>query len=99
MTWSSTLAACPFYPGGSGMSLNIKSEETHELTRELARLTGESLTEAVTTGVRERLERVRAERTHARARADVLLAIGRDVASRLTGPAWDLDHGELLYDE
>ena len=64
------------------MSLNIKSEETHELTRELARLTGESLTEAVTTAVRERLERVRGERTHARARADVLLAIGRDVAGR-----------------
>jgi antitoxin VapB len=81
------------------MSLNIKSEETHELTRELARLTGESLTEAVTTAVRERLERVRGERSQVRARADALLAIGRDVAGRLTDPARTLDHGDLLYDE
>jgi antitoxin VapB len=39
------------------MSLNIKDEETHRLTRELARLTGESLTLAVKVSVTERLER------------------------------------------
>ncbi|WP_037057962.1 type II toxin-antitoxin system VapB family antitoxin [Pseudonocardia asaccharolytica] len=53
------------------MSLNIKSREAHELTRELACLTGESLTQAVTEAVRERLERVRGNnREHVRARAD-----------------------------
>ncbi len=81
------------------MSLNIKSEETHELTRELARLTGESLTQAVTQAVKERLERVRDEPVHSRDRADVLLAIGRDTARRLTEPVRNVDHGELLYDE
>jgi hypothetical protein len=30
------------------MSLNIKSEEAHRLAQELARLTGESITAAVT---------------------------------------------------
>jgi hypothetical protein len=29
----------------------------------------------------------------------VLLAIGQDVAGRLTGDARTLDHGDLLYDE
>ncbi len=81
------------------MSLNIKSAEAHELTRELARLTGESLTQAVTAAVKERLDRVRSERAHARARADALLAIGRDTARRLAAPVRGLNHGELLYDE
>ena len=39
------------------MALNIKDEETHRLTSKLAKLTGESLTLAVKTSVKERLER------------------------------------------
>jgi antitoxin VapB len=39
------------------MALNIKDEETHQLARELAQLTGESLTAAVKVSVKERLER------------------------------------------
>lgn len=38
------------------MALNIKNEETNRLVVALARETGESLTEAVTVAVRERLE-------------------------------------------
>ena len=37
------------------MSLNIKSAETHQLVQELAALTGETQTMAVTVAVRERL--------------------------------------------
>jgi hypothetical protein len=37
------------------MSLNIKNPEAHELAAELARLTGESMTKAVTEAIRERL--------------------------------------------
>lgn len=81
------------------MSLNIKSDEAQRLTRELAELTGESLTTAVTTAARERLERLRGEPAQVRARADGLLAIGRDVAARLPLRAREVDHGELLYDE
>jgi antitoxin VapB len=41
------------------MSLNIKNAETHQLVQELAALTGETQTTAVTVAVRERLDRVR----------------------------------------
>jgi antitoxin VapB len=39
------------------MALSIKTEEADRLARELSRLTGESMTEAVTKSLRERLER------------------------------------------
>jgi antitoxin VapB len=79
------------------MSLNIKSEEAHRLAQELARLTGESMTAAVTQAVRERLDRVRREQ--AVGLADRLLAIGKDCASRLREPFRSVDHADLLYDE
>ncbi len=79
------------------MGLNIKSEETHRLAQELSRLTGESMTAAVTVAVRERLDRVRRER--AVGLADRLLAIGKDCAARLKEPFRSADHGDLLYDE
>jgi antitoxin VapB len=79
------------------MSLNIKSEETHRLAQELARLTAESMTAAVTQAIRERLDRVRRER--AVGLADRLLAIGKDCAAHLKEPFRSVDHGDLLYDE
>ena len=79
------------------MSLNIKSEEAHRLAQELARLTGESMTAAVTRAVRERLDRLRRER--AVSLADRLLAIGKDCAARLKEPFRSVDHDDLLYDE
>jgi antitoxin VapB len=79
------------------MSMNIKNEEAHRLGRELATLTGESLTAAVTEAIRERLERVRAERSTGL--ADRLMAIGRDCAGRLREPYRSAEHGDLLYDE
>jgi antitoxin VapB len=79
------------------MSLNIKSAETHRLARELAALTGESVTEAVTVAVRERLQRTRPRGTAGL--AEQLLDIGRDSAQRLREPSRSADHGELLYDE
>jgi antitoxin VapB len=79
------------------MSLNIKNEEAHRLARELASLTGESMTAAVTEALRERLERVR--RAGSRGLAERLLVIGRDCAGRLKEPYRSAEHGELLYDE
>jgi antitoxin VapB len=55
------------------MVLSIKSAEADELARELARVTGESLTDAITVALRERLERVRPDRTDL---VERLLAIG-----------------------
>ena len=44
------------------MGLNIKNEKTTRLARELADLTGESLTGAIDTALRERLARERIKR-------------------------------------
>jgi antitoxin VapB len=79
------------------MSLNIKNEDAHRLAREVASLTGESLTGAVTGALRERLERLRRERNGSL--AERLLAIGKDCAAHLKEPFRSLDHGEYLYDE
>lgn len=79
------------------MTMNIKNEETYRLTKQLAKLTGESLTTAVTQAVRERLDRVRREEDGDL--AERLLAIGRDCAAHLKAPYRTLDHGEMLYDE
>jgi antitoxin VapB len=40
------------------MALNIKNDEADRLARHLAHVTGESITEAVTTALRERLAQV-----------------------------------------
>ena len=57
------------------MGLNIKNDETCLLARDLARLTGETMTAAITVALRERLARTR--RRHDRnARIEELLAIG-----------------------
>jgi antitoxin VapB len=44
------------------MHLNIKNDEAHKLATELAQLTGENLTSAVTLALRERLVRERRRR-------------------------------------
>lgn len=79
------------------MSLNIKNDETYRLVRKLAKLTGESMTSAVTTAVRERLDRVTTQTSDSVAKR--LLAIGKDCAPRLKEPFRSADHGDLLYDE
>ena len=79
------------------MSLNIKRKEAHRLAHELAALTGESVTTAVTEAIRERLDRVRGEKGNGL--ADRLLDIGRDCATRLKEPFRSADHRDLLYDD
>lgn len=81
----------------NAMALSIKSAEAERLTRELAELTGESLTDAITVAVSERLERVRLD--DQTGLAERLLAIGADLAPRLREPYRSGDHGDLLYDD
>jgi antitoxin VapB len=81
------------------VSLNIKNEEACRLITQLAHATGETMTTAVVTAVRERLDRVRQPQRGAL--AERLLAIGRECAERM-GPEYRAiarDHGALLYDE
>jgi antitoxin VapB len=78
------------------LSLNIKNPRTHALARDLAALTGENVTEAVTVAIQERLQRL--EREDEQALVERALEIGRDCAARL-GQYRFVDHAELLYDE
>ena len=80
------------------MSLNIKNDETCRLAGELARLTGETMTGAITVALRERLEREKRERS-AEALARELRAIGERCASLLGPGPSAVEHGDLLYDE
>ena len=79
------------------MVLNIKNQDTRRLVKELASLTGESMTEAVAKAVRERLDRVR--RQSGAGLAERLLQIGKGCAVRLQEPYRTIDHGDLLYDD
>ena len=77
------------------MSLNIRDEETRKLADDLAQLTGETVTGAITVALKERLERER----EVEARAQELLEIGRRCAQLLNdGPSAE-EHGKLLYDD
>jgi antitoxin VapB len=81
------------------MHLNIKNDEVHELAKELAELTGESMTEAVLVALKERLARERNTEERLQERVAALTAIGRDVTERL-GPEWRaLDVDAWLYDD
>ena len=80
------------------MSLNIKNAETCSLASELASLTGETKTGAITVALRERLERER-RRHGIEVRARQLRAIAERCA-KLMGPGPSaVEHGDLLHDE
>lgn len=76
------------------MSLNIKNEETHRMAQELALLTGESMTTAVTEAVRERLTRVKSK-----GMAERIMKLAKRCAPLWKEPFKSVDHGDLLYDE
>ena len=80
------------------MTLSIKNSETCQLARELAELTGETVTVAITVALRERLDRERNFRG-ADALAQELHAIGQRCASLLRPGPSATEHGDLLYDE
>jgi antitoxin VapB len=82
-------------------ALNIKNEETYALARQLADETGESLTEAVTTAVRERLMRLRLAETpeQQQERHRIGWEIAQDMARRLGPYDPDVDPTAFLYDE
>ena len=80
------------------MSLNIRDAEICRLADELARMTSETTTGAVTVALRERLERER-RRRDASILAQELHAIGQRCAALLAPGSAAVEHGELLYDE
>jgi antitoxin VapB len=66
------------------MALSIKTDEADALARELAALTHESITQAVTVALRERLERVRTA-----SRGDILWRLERLRAEYMSHPVVD----------
>lgn len=79
------------------MALSLKNEETERLARELAKVTGETLTTAVTLAIKERLDR---QKTNPKAG----LAAWLDELSKQTAPLLkDLPPsdkvGDLLFDK
>lgn len=77
------------------MALNIKNDEAQRLSRELADLTGETVTRAVTLAVRERLARLRAAAGGEDARARDIRELGRQIAAALPSDTFTV---EDLYD-
>lgn len=80
------------------MGISIKNEEACRLARELAQLTGETMTGAIRVALEQRLERERSERASG-IRAQRLLAIGRRCAGMLGDGPSAAGHGDLLYDD
>ena len=80
------------------MGLNIKNETTCALARELADLTGETMTGAITAALRERLEREKRQRDKEELLRDVRAIAERCAALMGPGPS-AVEHGDYLYDE
>jgi len=79
------------------MAMSIKNDETERLARQVARETGESLTEAIQNSLQERWERLKARR-----RSQVLTGQVEDLLRRVDAlPNLDsLPEDEILgYDE
>ncbi len=79
------------------MALSIKNDETERLARQVARETGESLTEAIQKALQERWERLKARR-----RSQVLVGQVEDLLRRVDAlPTLDSrPEDEILdYDE
>jgi antitoxin VapB len=79
------------------MALNIRNEEVEKLAAELAKLTGESKTEAVRNALKESLSVLHRRGRRGKASVEELLAIATRAAAYVKRPY--LDHAELLYDE
>lgn len=62
------------------MPLNIKDPATDRLVRELVEVTGESITDAVATSVRERLDRLVAQRRSSDLKAELESIVSRCAA-------------------
>jgi antitoxin VapB len=81
------------------MSLNIKNPEAHALATRLAQKTGETLTDAVTTALRERLERLERAGDFDEESYRKLKALVEGSRHLWSEALLSVDHGELLYDE
>lgn len=80
-----------------GHQLNLKSDEAYRLASELAALKGESLTEAVTVALRERLAR-ESKAASREARLARIREHAAAIRAGLDGPLTNAEVDALLYD-
>jgi antitoxin VapB len=81
------------------VSLKFKNSEAHALAARLAKLTGETLTDAVTVALRERLARLEQKPDFDEALYEKLKAIATGCRKHMKEPYLSAEHGDLLYDE
>jgi len=81
------------------MGLNIKNAETYRLVKELADVTGVSMTAAVTDAVRRRLAELGAERGDGGIDLERALALTAEMRERLGPDYLARDFDAQLYDE
>jgi hypothetical protein len=77
------------------MSMNIKSAQAHATAAQLARLTGESLTQAVQTSLELRLQQELAKR--AKPKAERILEFAARFAPGIDPALRSNHHADLLY--
>ena len=77
-------------------SLNIKTPEAHQLAKELAELTGESMAVATTEALRERRDRILREHG---ARANRFRMLAREIGQGLPPEMQEGDPSDFLYDK
>ena len=80
------------------MPINIKNEEVSKLANELARETGKTITEAVGSALKEKLERLHRQKSREGV-AEKLNQIGRECASLASKEWLTWDYDADLYDE
>ncbi|MCB0151960.1 MAG: type II toxin-antitoxin system VapB family antitoxin, partial [Caldilineaceae bacterium] len=68
------------------MSLNIKDHEVYDLAKEIARLTGQSMTAVVRDALRQQRERIQRQQQK-EARVAELMAIAARCAAHINEPA------------
>jgi antitoxin VapB len=85
------------------MQLNIKHPDAHRLATELAALTGESLTAAVTEALRERLLRARnqanQQEAERQARINEILALANELRAHVKPGTTSADHADLYGED
>ena len=78
------------------MALNIKNQETEDMINKLAKETGQTLTGAVKSAVKDALNRVDKNRKN---QTDEVLKLCKQFQHSLTAPLISTDVDSLLYDE
>lgn len=81
------------------MALNLKNPETERLAKQLARHTGESITQAVTVAIKERLERTNSRSRKAKDRLNRMIEIVDRTAPRIKDRRPSSEIFDELYDK